>query len=56
MLSWVIQEELKLRQREASLSAERQVLVEHQAANSARDAELEMMHLKYHLAAMQINK
>jgi hypothetical protein len=52
----LLQEELKLRQREQALLAERQLLQDQQAANTARDAELELLHLKYHATTQQMAK
>lgn len=54
--SCLLQKELRLKDKERALAAERAALLEQQAAHQARDAALETMQLKYHLAAMKIRE
>lgn len=51
-----VQKEQRLREKEKALLAERQALLEQQTAQHARDAALETLQLKYHLAAMKIKE
>lgn len=52
----VLQKELRLREKEKALAAERNSLLEQQAAHQARDAALETLQLKYHLAALKLKE
>ncbi|KAF8069461.1 MKS1 [Scenedesmus sp. PABB004] len=48
--------EVRLRDKERALAAERAALLEQQAAHAARDAALETLKLKYHLASLRIRE
>eukprot|EP00878_Enallax_costatus_P027877 GHUV01030062.1.p1 GENE.GHUV01030062.1~~GHUV01030062.1.p1 ORF type:complete len:245 (+),score=118.88 GHUV01030062.1:1386-2120(+) len=50
------EKEQRLREKEKALQAERQALLDQQAAQQARDAALETLQLKYHLAAYKIKE
>jgi hypothetical protein len=52
----VLQKELRLKEKERLLVAERAALLEQQAVQQARDAALETLQLKYHLCAQKIKE
>jgi hypothetical protein len=51
-----VQRELRLREREQSLTAERASLLEQQSIHAARDEALETLQLKYHLSVCKIKE
>jgi hypothetical protein len=52
----VVQREVRLREREQSLTAERASLLEQQSIHAARDEALETLQLKYHLSVCKIKE
>lgn len=50
------QREIRLREREQSLTAERAALLEQQSIHAARDEALETLQLKYHLSVCKIKE
>ena len=52
----LLQRELRLKDKERALLAERAALLEQQAVQQARDAALETLQLKYHLCAQKIKE
>jgi hypothetical protein len=51
-----VQKELRLKEKERLLVAERAALLERQAVQQARDAALKTLQLKYHLCAQKIKE
>lgn len=51
-----LQREVRLREREQSLMAERTALLEQQSIHAARDEALETLQLKYHLAVCKLKE
>lgn len=56
LLPVTLQREVRLREREQALMAERTALLEQQSIHAARDEALETLQLKYHLAVCKIKE